>query len=54
MAKRRDSQPGDVFELKTPKGFACVQYVCTDSMMGDLIRALYPIHESRPDSLSAA
>ena len=54
MSIVRRIKPGDVFELETPKGLAYIQYIHTDPMMGELIRALYPLHERRPSSLIQA
>lgn len=44
--------PGDVFEITTPKGFAYLQQVLRDPLMGDLVRVLPGIYESRPLGLN--
>jgi len=39
---------GDIFEIKTPKGFAYVQYTYSDDVYGQLIRVLPGIFDVRP------
>ena len=41
---------GDIFEIRTPKGLAYMQYTLKDAAMGHLIRILPGIFKDRPDS----
>lgn len=48
---------GDIFEIKTPKGLAYIQYTCSHDAYGQLIRVLPGIFDVRPvsfDQLSQA
>ena len=45
---RRRPRIGDVFELKTPIGFAYLQYINKHDEWGALVRVLGPVLEFRP------
>ncbi|MCS7123146.1 MAG: hypothetical protein RMJ17_01025, partial [Candidatus Aenigmarchaeota archaeon] len=47
--KRKRPKIGDVFEIKTPKGFAYVQYSIRHPDFGEIIRVLPGLY---PDRLS--
>lgn len=44
---RHRPTPGDVYEVKTPKGLGYFQYVCTNREMGELIRVLPGTHHQQ-------
>jgi len=41
---------GDIFEIRTPKGFAYMQYTLKDPALGHLIRILKGVYKKRPKS----
>ena len=46
---RRRPRPGDVFQLRTPKGLAYLQYTIKDPLLGYLIRVLPGLFEGPPE-----
>lgn len=41
-------KPGDIFEIKTPKGKVYLHYVYKDKVIGELIRVLPGLYSERP------
>ncbi len=39
---------GDIFELKTSKGYAYLQYIFNDKLTGEYVRVFYDLYYERP------
>lgn len=52
-AKKKKAKFGDIIGIKTPKGFAYLQYTHKDPEYGDLLRVLPGVFDGEPDSLES-
>ena len=48
VTKTKRPAPGDVFEVRTPRGLAYIQYILKHELDGELIRVLPGLFETRP------